>query len=226
MLSSFFSKARTRLTDGLWPKDQVVGAVKSRYGSVEHLGDENQFCLYGVTDGDIRFVVVMVAAEGAADMVSEVGFLARFSGFAISNTQIEGMNRNLHISVATSEGDGDVYLIGGVAAAGEFSDSTFGLVLEAWKRDLMIVLHGLSGGASFAAAFPASRLESVRKFALNIAPEPATEGEPGRDLFAAFAGGAHREKAVCGVCGGRGKTGFIARTCGDCDGSGFVAGRR
>ncbi|MCA8888204.1 MAG: hypothetical protein KDA46_05195 [Parvularculaceae bacterium] len=225
MLSRFFGKAQARLEDGFWPKERILAALRSRYGAVEHLGDEHQFCLYGVTDGDIRFVVVLVCAVGAPDNIGEVGFIARFSDFEFTDAAVDSMNRNLHISVASHEGDGDLYLIGGVVAAGEFSESSFGLILEAWKRDLMIVLNVLSGGLTFASAFPAAGFSVVRDFARNAAPARGEDGAPARDLFASFAGGAHRHMAVCNGCGGRGKTGFIARQCEDCDGSGFVAAR-
>ena len=220
----FFGKsALGGLTDGLWPKSKVIAALKKRYSAIDDLGEEGGFAIYGVTDGDVRFAVVMAMVEGASDKVTEVGFLARFSGFNLSQSQLDSVNRNLHISVAAFHTDGDLYLIGGVAASGAFNEGTFMLVLEAWRRDLLVILQSMSLSHTLADTHPAARFEAVLNFATNTAPK-AKEGA--RDLFAAYAGGLRRSMASCGVCSGRGKTGFFAKHCRECDGSGFVAARR
>lgn len=222
MARFFFGSKEQRLAAaGLWPKARIISALKRRYRAVDDLGDDNGFSLYGVTDGEIRFAVALALAAGAGDRVTDVGFLARFTGFSLSDARLEALNRNLHISVASFHTDGDLYLIGGVAAAGEFNDGTFALVLEAWKRDLLVILHAMSLAPSYVEAFPAARLEAVRRFAVNR----ASDGESAaRDLFASFAGGDHRRMSLCAACGGRGKTGLIARSCDACAGSGFCVG--
>jgi hypothetical protein len=217
---SWFKQKPARSAAGLWPKSALLAALRRRYSAVDELGEEGGFSLYGVTDGELRFGVIFALVEDAPDSVFEVGFFARFTGYQLSEALLERINRNLHLSVAAVHNDGDLYLIGGVAATGEFNDSAFALVLEAWKRDLLIVLQALSSSASFAEAFPAARLESIRRFAANPAPQSG-----GADLFAAFAAGEHRALSLCPDCRGRGKIGFIARTCSDCDGSGFVKRR-
>lgn len=223
-MAAFFQKSESAgFADGLWPKPKILSALKKRYVAIDDLGEESGFAIYGVTDGDIRFAVVMAIVEGARDKVSEVGFLARFSGFNLSQSQLDGVNRNLHISVASFHTDGDLYLIGGVAAAGAFNEGTFMLILEAWRRDLLVILQSMSLSHTLAGAHPAARLETAMKFATNRAPETASAAG---DLFAAYASGARRAMASCGVCGGRGKTGFLARPCEECAGSGFVAARR
>ena len=220
----FFRKSgESNLAEGLWPRAKVVAALKRRFGDIDDLGEEHGFGIYGVADGDIRFAVVMALAEGAPDKIFEIGFLARFAGFSVGERQLETVNANLHISIAALHSDGDLYLVGGVAASGAFNEDTFMLILEAWKRDLLVVLQTLSHLSSLADAHPAARLETATRFAMNKAPEPESAKS---DLFAAYAGGAHRAMAACGVCGGRGKTGFLARRCDDCDGTGFVAARR
>lgn len=211
------------LAGGLWPRAKILSALKKRYKAIDDLGEESGFAVYGVTDGDVRFAVVMAMVEGAKDKVSEVGFLARFSGFNLSAAQLDGVNRNLHISVASFHTDGDLYLIGGVAAAGAFKEGTFLLILEAWRRDLLVILQSMSLSHTLAGAHPAARLGAAMKFATNRASESENAAA---DLFAAYAGGARRALASCGACGGRGKTGFIARPCEACEGSGFVAARR
>lgn len=222
MFLNFGKSESASLGDGVWPKAKIVASLKRRYKAVDDLGVESGFSVFGVTDGEIRFAVVMALIDGADDKVTEVGFLARFANFNLNDSQLESINRNLHISVAAFHSDGDLYLIGGVAAAGEFSESTFLLILEAWKRDLLVVLQSMSLSHSLADAHPAARLDTVRQFAINRAPE---RGAAGGDLLAKFAAG--RSLCLCFDCGGRGKIGLIARNCARCDGSGFVAaGRR
>jgi hypothetical protein len=226
MLSFFNKNTETSLPGGIWPKAKIVAALRRRYKSVDDLGEESGYDVYGVTDGEIRFAVVMALVTGAPDKVSEVGFLARFSGFNLSQPQLESINRNLHISIAAFNTDGDLYLIGGVSAAGEFSDGTFTLILEAWKRDLLVILQSMSLSQTLADAAPMAKLDAVRRFAINTAPQEGGAEIRAGELFAAFAGGAHRALSVCVTCAGRGKTGFMAKRCGECAGSGFVAAAR
>ena len=219
---SFFGGSETRMAAGAWPKAAIVQVLEARYDSVSHLGDDEGFTLYGINDHGLNFIVAMVEVHGAPDQVTEVGFLTRFVGFEVNQAMVELINRNLHISVSGIE-NGDLYLIGGVHATGSFDATSFTLVLEAWKRDVMMAMHTLSGGTSISAAFPAARLDAVQKFAVNKAPE-ASEGEKAGvspDLFKSYFGSEVR-KALCNTCEGRGKRGFIAKTCEDCDGAGFV----
>ena len=222
LVFSFSGKsATTGSLSGVWPRARLLSALRKRYPALDDLGEEQGFGLYGVTDGDIRFAVVLALVEGAPDKVSEVGFLARFSGFNLSPSQLEGVNRNLHISVAAFHSDGDLYLIGGVAAAGEFNEGTFFLILEAWRRDLLVILQSMSLSETLAGAHPAARLAAVQKFAMNR----ADGAQSAAALFSSFAG-AGRALATCADCAGRGKTGFFARACRSCEGSGFVAVRK
>ncbi|MDZ7627925.1 MAG: hypothetical protein U5J99_05880 [Parvularculaceae bacterium] len=214
MFKALFSSAKSALAKVFWPRAKIVSALQSRYTALDDLGEEDGLRLYGVTDGEIRFVVALILLDGAADRVVEVGFLARFSGFTLSNAQLETVNRNLHISVATFHNDGDLYIIGGVAAAGEYSDGAFALILEAWKRDLLVVLHGITS-ASFVDAMPASRSETARRYALNEAARDPTK------MLSAFAGA--QRLSLCPACGGRGFTGLIARACDPCAGTGLAS---
>lgn len=221
VLMALFAKSgdSARHPTGLWPKSRLLAVLKRRYSAVDDLGEEQGFDLYGITDCEVRFGVILVLADGAPDKVSEVGFLARFSGYSLDQRALAGVNRNLHLSVASVHSDGDLYLIGGVAAAGEFNESTFTLILEAWKRDLLVLIHALTSDTSYAEAMISARLAPLARFASNRAPQDGGAD----DLFASYAGGAHLHKTLCGVCGGRGKTGFIAKPCEPCDATGFVA---
>lgn len=205
------------LPDGVWPRTGVVAALKSRFGAVQELGQEQGYALYGVEDRDVKFVVALLLVAGASDKVSEVGFIARFTGFQLSANALEQANRRLHISVLADEW-GELYLLGGVAATGAFNPQTFILVLEAWRRDLTVALQALAGG-SVADAFGAARSATAKEFATNVAPE---KPEAMLAAFNAFAAGSGRTLAACNACDGRGRTGLIARTCKACDGAGLV----
>ena len=221
---SFSGGSKAQMASGVWSKAAIVSVLEARYENVGHLGDDDGFSLYGINDNGLNFIVAMVEVHGAPDQVTEVGFLTRFVGFSLDQSAVEFINRNLHISVAGIEG-GDLFLVGGVQAAGNFDPTAFSMVLEAWKRDVMVTLHAISGGASISAAFPAARLEKARSFAVNYAPkemgpDSAGNGE-GHDLLKSYFGDKPRQ-SLCGTCEGRGKRGLIARVCHDCDGVGFV----
>ncbi len=271
-LKSLFSGDRTQMGPGAWPKASLIANLERRYGVIEDIGTEKGVSLYGIDDNGIRFVAVFVHAEGADDAVVEVGFLARFSGYDLSDQALQNLNANLHISVVVFDADGDLYLIGGVTADRPYDETTFSLVLDAWRRDLSILLQSLSGG-NMMHVFPAARSEKARLFAQNIAPRQTTPAAPipaapnnesdtaapmrdvsaeengplpdcpqnpdqkferaktdgtGVDyaaastLFRRFMGADGPTKSLCRTCGGRGKIGFMARTCPDCHGDGFV----
>ncbi len=221
---SMFSGAKASAASGAWPKSAIVDALEDRYGQVSHLQDDAGFSLYGINDGKLNFIVALVEVHGAPDQVTEVGFLTRFSGFEVHQHDIEFINRNLHISVCGLEG-GDLYLVGGVQAAGAFNPTSFGMILESWKRDIYMVLQSLSGGASLLSAFPGGVSDAARRFATNMAPTTSDEkAAPPKDLFKAFFGDGAR-KSLCLDCEGRGKQGFIARRCETCGGDGLVSAR-
>ncbi len=202
---------------GSWPLPKIVGALKGKYGSVEPLGEEGPLRVFGVQDNGINFVVALMQSAPGSNKVVELGFLARFVGFPVSAHIIETINRNLHISVAALEGS-ELFLMAGMQVTGGYDEGQFTMVLEAWRRDLMVTLHGLDGdSASMSNAYPVAKMAEARAFAANHAPS----SENPVDMLSSFLG-AKASQEICEDCGGRGKRGFIARMCGACDGSGFV----
>ncbi|WDI30912.1 hypothetical protein PUV54_13210 [Hyphococcus flavus] len=205
-----------------WPLSKVVAALEAQFGSLESLGEDGPLKVFGVEDNGVNFVVAVMQTGPDTGKISELGFLARFVGFPVDIRLVEALNRNLHISMASLEGS-DLFLMAGLAITGAFDAGQFKLIIQQWRRDLMMTLHGLSDeSSSLAAAFPAARMESARNFAMNVAPAP-TDNRP-VDMLSSFLGG-NAKKAICADCGGRGKRGLIARMCGECDGSGFVTRR-
>lgn len=213
--------------DGAWPASRIVAALENHYKSPRLLGEDGPLKVYGVEDNGVNFVVALVQSAPGSGKVVELGFLARFVGFAVGVQQVEKINRNLHISVASLEG-ADLFLMAGLQVTGPYDDGQFALLLSAWRRDLTMTLHGLSGEqASMAAAFPAARLRPALDFAANPAPQAADDrenaGAVSIDMLSSFLGKRAAPQAVCRRCDGRGRRGLIARMCGDCGGTGFVA---
>lgn len=211
-----------------WPMREVVAALKNRFSDVDSLGEDGPLKVYGVTDNGINFVVALMQTGPGSQQVAELGFLARLDGPLVAqNATVENVaaiNRNLHISVASMEG-ADLFLMAGMQVVGTFDEGQFNLILEQWRRDLVVCIHGIHGeAASLVDAFPAAKLEAARNFATNtLSP---CDGQGDIDVLATFMGAARANQAVCDECGGRGKRGLIARMCEACDGEGFVDGRR
>ena len=203
-----------------WPLPKILSALKGKYGEADELGEDGPLKVFGVQDNGVNFVVAVMQTGPDSGHVVELGFLARFIGFPVDAPRVESLNRHLHISVASMEG-ADLFLMAGVQVSGAYNQAHFLTILDGWRRDLMVTLHGISGdGQSFAEAFPAAKMEAARQFASNTAPE-AGRASP-IEVLSRFLGDKDASKQFCDSCGGRGKRGLIARTCADCDGSGFV----
>lgn len=205
----------------VWPADRVLDQMRARYGTLEHLGDERNASMYGVEESGVRFVAVLLKVIGRPDAVAEIGFVARFTGYGFTQSAAELLNRNLHISIVAIDGGDDVYLVGGFLPSGAFSEATFGLMLDAWRRDLGVALQAIAGGPSALASLPGASAPQVRAFAENRAGGHSSGGgtvDPVATFFGARAGSV----SVCRACDGRGRTGLFARTCDVCGGTGLV----
>lgn len=206
--------------EGAWPLSKIVSALKTQYGEIDALGEDGPLKVFGVQDNGVNFVVALMQTARDSGHVVELGFLARFVGFAVTAQTLEGLNRNLHVSVAAMEG-ADMFLMAGMQVTGRFDDGQFKLLLESWRRDLMVTLHRLGGEeSSLADAFPAARMAAARNFAANAAPAE-DKGLP-FDLLSGFLG-AKASLKHCDECNGRGKRGLIARRCETCEGVGYVS---
>ena len=208
--------------DQSWPLSKVVSALKSQYGSADSLGEDGPLKVYGVQDNGVNFVVAMMQSAPGSGRVVELAFLARFVGFPADVGTIEGLNRNLHISAVSLEG-ADLFLMAGLHITGSFDQKQFGLILEAWRRDLATIVHGLAGDqVSMPAAFPATKLAAARDFATNRARAPEIADGQSVDMLSSFLGAKTAAHVFCDDCHGRGKRGFIKRSCDECDGTGFI----
>ena len=177
-----------------WPLAKVMSALEGQFGALETLGEDGPLKVFGVQDNGVNFVVALMQTGPATGKIAEMGFLARFVGFPVDMRLIESLNRNLHISMVSLEGS-DLFLMAGLAVTGAFDAGQFKLIMEQWRRDLMLTLHGLSGeGSSLTAAFPAARMEAARNFAMNVAPAPADDQPV--DMLASFLGGNAKKAGI------------------------------
>lgn len=220
MFGRLFGGTGASHSGGLWPRDRIEAYIMKRFRDVRgpHLRDE--YVLYGVQDGAVAFVVILRHPDGNARQVDQLLFYARFEDYAVDEARASAMNRNLHISVVQVR-DGGLDMLAGLEPHGPYNEAALQSAFDAWKRDLAMVVGILTGKASYAAAFGLDADARVRELAVNA----RKEGEDAADLFASLMG-RDQKRTACRSCGGRGKVGFIARTCDDCEGSGFVAERR
>ena len=208
--------------DSSWPLSRIVSSLKGQYGSADVLGEDGPLKIYGVQDNGVNFVVALVQSAPGSGKVVEMGFLARFVGFPADPQKIEQLNRNLHISNISLEG-ADLFLMAGLRVTGAYDQKHFSLILEAWQNDLSATVHGLSADhASMDTALPVTKLAAARDFATNRArPTGDVEIEPA-DMLSSFLGAKTVAHVFCDQCKGRGKRGFMARACDDCDGVGLI----
>ena len=205
-----------------WPLSKIVTALEAKYDKAAEVGEDGPLKVFRVEDNGVIFVVAMMQTGPDSGKVVELGFFARFVDFPVDARMVEGINRNLHMSVASMEGP-DLFLMAPMQVNGSFDQREFQSFLDSWRRDLMVTLHGLSGeGQSFANSFPAAKMEAVREFAANKAPEAGSASPI--DVLSQFLGDKDAMKRFCDSCDGRGKRGLFARSCSDCDGSGFTGG--
>jgi len=208
--------------DQSWPLSKVVSALKGQYGAADALGEDGPLKVYGVQDNGVNFVVALMQSAPGSGKVVELGFLARFVGFPADAHTIDGLNRNLHISVVSLEG-ADLFLMAGLQVTGSYDQKQFALILEAWRGDLLATVQRLAGDQhSFSAGLPATKLAAARDFATNRAPAPEIADGQTIDMLSSFLGAKAAAHVFCDECNGRGKRGFIARHCAECDGTGFI----
>ena len=194
MLKRFFrrdAEDEVSLSGAGWPINQLVSALKAHYGEVNSVGEDGPVKIYGVNDNGLSFVVAFLQTAPNSGEVVELQFAAKFVGFPHNAQMIEGINRNLHISVAMVE-NGDIFLVAGAQVTGPYDDTQFLLLLQSWRRDLALTLAQLSGSdqASFADAFPVLKSESARAFATNRAS--AQSDAPATELLNKFLGADRR----------------------------------
>lgn len=223
MIGKLFSggdKPSRGLAASVWPRARIEAGIAKRFGEVRgpHLRDD--YVLFGILDGDVAFAIVLHHAAGKPKDIDQIIFYTRFEGFGADGAAAAAMNRNLHLA-AVQLRDTALDVFAGIEPKGEFTDAALNAAFDAWKRDLTVVLGMLTGEASFASAFRLDRDPAVASFATNS----ARTSEAARDLFASFVGPG-RSAVACGVCNGRGKTGFISRECDACGGSGMLQQRR
>ena len=63
MIGKFFGGNRASMADqasGTWPLGQIVSALSRQFETVEPIGEDEGFVVYGVSDRGINFIVALV----------------------------------------------------------------------------------------------------------------------------------------------------------------------
>ncbi len=210
-----------------WKVDDVVAALRRRYDSVDKASHEDMdgaLQWYSVRFNNLKFAIGFMQTGPGSGEILEIGLLAVFQGFQPGPDFVAEVNRLLHISILSEEGNGQMFLLFSIGMKGNYDDKLFNGILSSWERDLMLAIQKLNGAdKSFSALFPMAQSEIAQRLALNT--NPRTDENPDIDLVGSFLGAKATAKSLCGSCDGRGKRGFLARECEVCDGSGFVQAR-
>jgi len=208
-MRAFFS---ARQQTDAWPRPPIEAAIRRAFGAVTVIGDDQGHTIYEVEDGDLRFVIALVHHGSANAGVCEIGFLARFLRYPVSDKALRSLNSGLHLASAFIE-SGELYLIARIAATGSYDETRFGLMLEAWRRDMTFVMATLSGKKSAEAGPPELGFDAGR-----IKEQPT--------VFAMAYFWRNDPKTLCRRCRGRGRAGLFRRECDACEGKGFVGAFR
>jgi hypothetical protein len=209
---------RMSSSKGAWPVKDVMRVLEKEFASLERVGEEPGFSVFQANERGVNFALAMAHPNGANTAISELFLLAGFSGYPIDDQQLETVNRALHLSVAQFE-HGDLYIMARIPAQGAFNRSKFTMLLEAWRRDLAVLIQFLTQPVSLSAALSQTQFAMAQRAAMNTAAGAGDES-----LSKRFMGGAPSQ--LCMACAGRGKVGFAARDCQDCAGRGLVASLR
>ena len=144
--------------------------MRATYDEVLHddSDEDNNQLYYRVTLNGLTFLCVLVHAAGQKDKIVGLGFLAVFTGFEISQSGLEALNRNLHLSVAELDESTSLLLFSFLEPKGAFDANRFSLILQAWQRDLVMTIKMIMPGASFADALPTRALGRARRLSNNL----------------------------------------------------------
>lgn len=198
-----------------WPRGRIEAGIRRAFKSVLVIGEDDSHTIYDVKDASLRFVIALAHDDGPKGGVTEIGFLARFVGFRLSEPVLRRLNGELHLGSAFIE-EGDLYVLAKIAPKGRFEDNRFALLLSAWKRDLSFALKALGDHPAAAAAERGETVETMAEFAFDAGRIRARP----REFHAAFFWRGE-PKIICRSCKGRGVRGLFRKDCQVCDGAGY-----
>ena len=205
--------------EGYWLDQSMLAIMERTYDRVTPVGGENNGRFFEVELNGITFLAILVHAEGAPEKIVQFGFLSYFTGFDLSVTGVEALNRNLHISVAEIDEHNNLILFSMMEIRGVFDANRFGLVLEAWHRDLVMTIKMILPGASVSNELSPRLADLMRRRAANhfdpgsqsmavgdpIQAEPSVEAKrvvPNRDAPQAAFSGQGADDAVANLRSG------------------------
>ncbi|MEL6378698.1 MAG: hypothetical protein AAFQ29_02920 [Pseudomonadota bacterium] len=167
---------------GYWPRAAIVEVLRETNDEViadDYDADNNQH-IYRVTLSGLTFLTVLIHAPGHEDKITGFGFLAIFTGFPLTPTGLEGLNRSLHVSVAEKSEDEDLLLFSFFEPRGAFVPNRLAAMVQAWHRDLVMTLKMLMPEASFSSSLSARVLNRARKISNGLEAERPCVPTPGK----------------------------------------------
>ncbi len=156
--------------EGYWPLDSMIKVLERAYEEVEILppAQEDRDTKYiRVSEKGLNFLALLFNAPEEPEKILQFGFLGLFKGFELSATGAEALNRNLHVSVTEFDDQGNLLLMSMFDAGGAFDEGRFAMILEAWKRDIVMTLKMLTPGLSFKEALSANAIQLLHGKAAN-----------------------------------------------------------
>ena len=146
----------------------MLAVLERQYDRVTHVGDEENRQYYEIEHHGLRFHTVLVHVEDNPDKITDFAFICYFVGFDVTDSGIEALNRNLHLSVAELDDRDGLLLFASLRVKGAYDENLFSLVLEAWQRDLVMTIKMLVPGASISAALPEQARMMMRRRANDL----------------------------------------------------------
>lgn len=199
---------RRDATRPTWPSVGIIAVLKKGFhGHVDYLGDVDDFCVYGVDDRGLNFVVALSHLPKKRSLVCEIALLASFADYDFTPQIVDAINPKLHIAEAVLDGS-ELYLAARIEPAGKFNSGAFAVQIATWRADLVATQRIVSAEQKI-------KRGAVISARTRTLPAPEARGglESREVLRSAFA-------KACRACLGRGRVGLFRRICETCEGAG------
>ncbi len=160
--------------EGYWPLSSMLRVLERNYDQVEMIDvpdNDRDFQYYRVAIKGLQFLVLMGHAPDNHEQVLEFAFVGYFSGFGMTKSGEEALNRNLHISVAEVDEEQNLTLLTVLEARGSFNEDRFTQILDAWYRDIVMTLKMMSRDANFAETLSTQALTLLHDKLVNQGPK-------------------------------------------------------
>ncbi len=223
------ARKRDRRAKAFWPQAAILSVFNHIYDRVDYLDTEDNRHYYQISFNGLNFIAVLTHGDQDTKKIVQYGFICYFSGVSLSSSDIEQLNRNLHISIAELDEQQNIILFSFVEAQGQFDENRFSLLIQTWHRDIVMTFKWVVPERSLSTMMSGKALTYARDHAdnqmaaENMAEENAGGGSMQKPaILSRFLGDKDAQRKLCPDCGGRGKTGLFSRSCINCYGTGLL----